>query len=105
MKIATLGLDIQPGKSKYSCECFEKLVKKFSPKKVSPYTVEFIGEDLEKADAIVFDTNRRLDFVLLDLEKIETRLSRADDERERALLVKAQGFLEKEHLLCDCDFS
>ncbi|MDD5584659.1 MAG: DUF933 domain-containing protein [Candidatus Omnitrophica bacterium] len=105
MKIATFGLDIQPGKVKYTNEAFEKLVKKFSPKKITPYTVEFIGESFEKADAIVFDSNKKLDFIFIDLEKIETRLTRTSDEAERALLTKAQGMLEKETLLCDAQFS
>ncbi|MDD5195987.1 MAG: DUF933 domain-containing protein [Candidatus Omnitrophica bacterium] len=105
MKIATFGLDIQPGKSKYTSESFEKLVKKFSPKKVSPYVVEFIGEELQAADAIVFDLKKKLDFIFIDLEKIETRLGRVSDEGERALLLKCQEFLEKETLLCECAFS
>lgn len=105
MKIATFGLDIQPGKAKYTNEAFEKLVKKFSPKKIAPYTVEFIGESFEKADAIVFDSSKKLDFIFIDLEKIETRLTRTSDEAERALLTKAQGILEKETLLCDTQFN
>jgi hypothetical protein len=105
MKIATFGLDILPGKTKYSNEAFEKLVKKFSPKKITPYTVEFIGESLQIADAIVFDSSKKLDFIFIDLEKIETRLTRTADEAERALLSKAQGILEKETLLCDAQFS
>ncbi len=105
MKIATFGLSIDPGKYKYSCEWFEKLVKKFSPKKLSPYTIEFIGEDFAKADAIVFDANKKLDFVFLDLEKIENRLTRISDDKEKKFLEKIQGLLEAENLLCDQNFT
>ena len=105
MKVATFGVDIQPGKHKYSPECFDKLVEKFSPQKVSPYTVEFIGEDFEKADAIVFAQERRFDFIFFDLEKVEKRSARTADDAERTLLGRIQGMLEKEQLLCEAEFS
>lgn len=105
MKVANFGLNIEPGKQKYTCECFEKLVKKFSPKKISPYVVEFIGEDYAKADAVVFDSNKRLDFVFIDLEKIEGRLERATDGKEKDFLKKIQTLLEKEQLLCEQEFN
>jgi ribosome-binding ATPase YchF (GTP1/OBG family) len=105
VKVASFGLNIEPGKYKYSCECFEKLVKKFSPKKVSPYVVEFIGEDFLKADAIVYNTEKKLDFVLMDLEKIENRELRVTDEKERTFLKKIASLLEKEMLLYEQDFS
>lgn len=105
MKIASFGLDITPGKQKYTCECFEKLVKKFSPKKLSPYVVEFIGEEFAKADAIVFDSNKKLDFIFIDLEKIENRQTKTADEKEKEFLKKITGILEKENLLCEQSFS
>lgn len=105
MKIFNFGLDIQPGKYKYQCPYFNKLVEKFEPQKQSPYIVEFVGEDLDKADAVVFDTAKKLDFVLIDLEKVEKRLLRAESEKEKALLGKAQKILEEEKLLCDAEFS
>ncbi len=105
MKIATFGLNIEIGKYKYACKCFNELVDKFAPKKATPYTVEFIGEDFEKSDAIIFDIKKKFDFVFFDIEKIERRLERTDNEKERSLLEKAQGLTEKEGLLCDYDFS
>lgn len=105
MKIANLGLTIAPGKYKYSNASFEKLIQKFSPQKITPYTVEIVEGDLEKADAIVFDNNKKLDFVLIDLDKAEKRLERSADENEKAFLLKAKNILEKEELLCDHEFS
>lgn len=105
MKVATFGLSIDPGKYKYTCEWFEKLTKKFSPKKVSPYVIEFIGDDFVKADAIVFDSNKKLDFVFLDLEKIENRMLNTADDKEKEFLKKIQGLLEAENLLCDQNFT
>jgi len=105
MKIFNLGLSIQPGKYKYNDSSFDKLVEKFSPKKVSPYTVEFIDTDLELAQAVVYDFSKKLDFVLIDLEKIEKRLERSEDSKEKALLAKAQEILEKEQLLSEAEFT
>ena len=105
MKIFNLGLSIEPGKYKYKCQEFTKLVDKFSPQKVSPYGVEFVDADIETADAVVFDINKKLDLIVIDLEKIEKRLSKTEDEKERDSLAKAQKVLEQENLLCDFEIS
>jgi len=105
MKIFNLGLEIEPGKHKYKLEWLDKLVEKFSPQKVSPYSVEFIDSEPENADAVVFDLSKKLDLILIDLERIEKRLLRVEDEGEKALLTKAQKFLEEEKLLCDVEFA
>ena len=104
MKIFNLGLDIEPGKRKYNGG-IDKLAEKFSPDKVTPYTVEFIDSDIETADVVVVTPAKKLDFVLIDLEKIEKRIPRAESETEKALLVRCQEALEKETLLCDLEFS
>ena len=105
MRIFNFGLDIEPGKYKYKSGEFERLVEKFSPQKVSPYPIEFIDAEAEIADAIVFDVNKKVDLVLIDLEKIEKRLLKSEDEGEKNLLVRAQKILEEEKLLCDSEFS
>ena len=105
MKIFNFGLLIQPGKYKYKDSYFDKLVEKFSPKKVSPYTVEFIDTDLESAQAVVYEVSKKIDFILIDLEKIEKRLARSEDSKEKALLAKAQEALEKEQLLSEVEFT
>ena len=105
MKIFNLGLDIEPGKHNYKSEEFKKLVEKFSSQKVSPYSVEFIDTEAEAADAIVFNINKRIDLILIDLEKIEKRLLKSEDEKEKELLAGVQKALEEEKLLCDIEFS
>jgi len=106
VKIFNLGLrDIQPGKQAYKPDCFEKLVEKFSPAKATAYSVEFIDQDIEKAEAVVFDNNKRLDLIVADLEKIETRLSRCENDQEKVFFEKCQKALEKEKLLCELDSS
>ena len=101
MKIFNLGLNIEPGKYKYETSYFNKLVEKFSPKASVAYAVEFIDDDPSKADVIIFDSAKKLDLVLIDLEKIEKRILRSEDEKEKELLLRAQKILEGETLLCD----
>ena len=105
MKIFNLGLEIEPGKHKYKLAWVDKLVEKFSPQKISPYSVEFIDIEPESADAIVFDLSKKLDLILIDLERIEKRLLRTEDEGEKVILTKAQKFLEEEKLLSDIEFA
>jgi hypothetical protein len=105
MKIFNFGLSIDTGKHKYIDECFKRLVDKFSPDKSSPYIVEVIDTDIEKSDAIVVSNDKKLDFVLIDLDKIEKRILRTEDEKERNILKKCQKVLEEEIFLCDGDFS
>ncbi len=105
MKIFNFGLNLEVGKYKYKDPYFNKLVEKFSPQKQSPYTVEFTEEDIDKADAVVFDLDKKIDLVVIDLEKIEKRLTRSVDEEEKKALLKAQNILEDEQLLCEGDFS
>ncbi|MFA7676796.1 MAG: DUF933 domain-containing protein [Candidatus Omnitrophota bacterium] len=104
MKIFSFGLDIEPGKYKYKGECFDKLVEKFSPQKETPFTVEFINDDIDKCDAVVFSKAKRLDLVLIDLEKIENRLEKDIPSQEKAALEKAQSLLEQEKALCEGGF-
>lgn len=101
MEIFNFGLDLVPKKYNYESNQYIKLLDKFSPKKKNPYTVEFVNEDLEKSDAIVIAKDKLLDFVLIDLEKIEQRLARTEVEEEKEILKQVQGYLEEEKLLVD----
>jgi ribosome-binding ATPase YchF (GTP1/OBG family) len=101
MEIFNFGLDLAPKKYNYESNQYKKLLDKFSPKKKNPYTVEFVNEDLEKSDAIVIAKDKLLDFVLIDLEKIEQRLARTEAEEEKEILKQVQGYLEEEKVLAD----
>jgi ribosome-binding ATPase YchF (GTP1/OBG family) len=105
MKISFQGLDITEGKVKYNDEILLSLEKKFSPKKFSPFFVEFIKDNFEKADAIAILSENILNLLVLDMEKLETRLERSDCEEEKTLIKKCLAFLEKEKPLCDMNFS
>lgn len=105
MKILNLGLNLQPGKTKYVNEGFKKLVAKFKPKKETPYAIEIVENEFDKCDAVLYQTQKKLDLIVIDLEKIETRLNRTTDEKEKEVLLKAQKLLEAETLLCDTQLS
>lgn len=105
MKIFNFGLDLVSKKYNHESNQYQKLVEKFSPKKKSPYVVEFIDQDLEKADAIVIAKEKLLDFVLIDLEKIEQRLTRTEDGKEKEILAEVQNYLEQEKVLSKCNLA
>ncbi len=105
MKISFLGLEFNPGKIKYKDQRLQELTEKFSPKKVTPFFVELIAEDFISGDSIAISKEKILDLLILDIEKIESRLSRASNQEEKVLLKKCQDYLEKEIPLSDVDFS
>jgi len=104
MKIGFQGLDIQEGKTRYTDAKVSKLVEKFSSSKVSFYFFEFVGSDYIKTDTIAVSTEKLLDFLILDMEKIETRINNTTDEKEKQVLQKCLQNLEKEVPLCDVEF-
>ena len=101
MKIAYTGLDLPQGKVKYNDKVFLALVEKFQPKKVSPYYFEFLPDDYEAADIIAIADEHVLDLLILDMEKIEVRLSRTEDQSEKAVLEKCLAQLEEQKPICD----
>lgn len=105
MKVCTIGLDLLEGKVKYHDEKFVELVKKCDPLKVTPFYVEFIRDDFVHADAFVVAADRVLDLLIVDMEKLEGRRDRTEDDAEKALLAKCLESLEEEQPLCDGIFS
>jgi ribosome-binding ATPase len=101
MKIAFTGLDLPEGKIKYDDHIFLELVKKFEPAKQSPYYFELFPNRYDDAQAIVISEERILDLLILDLEKVETRLSHTETEIEKGLLERCQIHLEAQKPLCD----
>ena len=101
MKIAYTGLDLPQGKIKFNDEIFVELVKKFQPKKVSPYYFEFFPESYELADVIMINNECLLDLLILDIEKIESRLTRTKDLFEKEILEKSLVQLDDQKPICD----
>jgi len=105
MKIGFTGMDIPQGKIKYIDENLIALEEKDHPKKVSPFYAEFIGDDFAHAEVIVIPRAAILDLLILDMEKVETRMARAEDDEEKALLAKCLALLEREIPLCDGEWT
>lgn len=105
MKIGFTGIDLPEGKIKYKDENLVALEMKDTPKKVSPFFAEFIRDEFVHSDVIVIHNSKILDLLILDIEKIETRLTRLTDSSEKALMVKCLGNLEKEISLCEVEFN
>ena len=101
MRIAQTGLNLADGKFKYQDRLFNALTEKFNPAKEVPYPFEFIGADFENAQAIAMPREAVLDLLILDMDKIETRLERTQDAEEQALLRKCLAHLEDQQPACD----
>ncbi len=102
MKIGFTGIDeIDEGKIKYDDPKVSALVDKINPKKITPYFVEFIRDEFVHVDAILVLKDKLLDVLIQDMEKLESRLSRAESESEKQVVEKCLKILEKEIPLCD----
>ena len=105
MKIAYSGVKLTEGKVRFEDPVVRSLADKFSPKKVTPYWFELVGDDFESADAIVLERGNVLDLLIHDIEKVETRLERTGDDSERQTLSAALEALESEIPVCDMELS
>jgi ribosome-binding ATPase len=105
MKICSIGFELPEGKVKYQDERVITLDQKLSPKKISPFYIEFTGEISSQCDGFLVAADRIWDLLILDMEKLEARRERTTDVAELALLEKCLGYLEQETPLCNGDFS
>ncbi len=105
MKIGFTSVDIPEGKIKYNDQNLIALEMKDKPKKITPFFAEFIRDEFIHSEAIIIPGSRILDLLVLDMEKIETRLTRISDNNERILMVKCMEQLEKEIPLYDVEFN
>ena len=101
MRISLVGVELPEGKWKYTDSFYTALAEKFQPVKLSPYYFEFRANDNEAAQAIVVAKEQILDLLIPDMEKIESRLSRAEDAGEKAVLAKCMAHLEEQKPVCD----
>ncbi len=101
MKIAYTGLDLPEGKIRYNDSIFNGLAEKFQPEKVSPYYFELLPDDYEAVDVIVISRDRILDLLILDMDKVEIRLSRTEDPAEQRVLEKCLAQIEDLQPICD----
>ena len=105
MKIGFTGIDMPEGKSKYNDLVLKALAEKDKPKKVSPFFVQFLKNEYVDCDAIVIHKDYLLDILILDMDKIESRINRIAEKDEIDLLNKCLLHLEKEEPLCTLTFN
>jgi hypothetical protein len=105
MKICCIGFDLPEGKVKYQDELVITLDQKLSPKKITPFYVEFTRDDFSHCDGFLVAREKIWDLLILDLEKLEARRDRTADAAEQTLLDKCLAYLEQEVPLCDVAFT
>jgi ribosome-binding ATPase YchF (GTP1/OBG family) len=101
MKIAFTGINIPEGKIKYQDPIVLALTEQVKPDKVATYFFEFLKDDYEHAEAIVITRDAILDLLVNDIEKLENRIERSEDEAETAILKRGLEHVENEQPLCD----
>jgi hypothetical protein len=101
MKIGIFSIpEIPLGKHNVKDPRLDEVDKITKAKKKTYVQVELAGEDaLLDCGAILTLKDNRADLILKDLEFVETRLARAAEETEKAMLNKLKGFLEKEEFI------
>jgi ribosome-binding ATPase YchF (GTP1/OBG family) len=107
MKIAVFSLpEIALGKHNIKDARLDLVESITKSKKKTYIQVELAGEDsCLDADAVLVSKDARTDLILKDLEFVETRASRTEQEQEKALLSKLKSILEKEELIFNREFS
>lgn len=98
MKISIFSLSgFNPGKVNLKDERLDAVDAITKAKKKTYLQVELVGSEAAlEADVILVSNDAQSDLILQDLEFVETRLGRAEDEAEKTLLNKLKGILEKE---------
>ena len=107
MKLCVYSIpEITPGKRNIKDSRLDQVHNITKSKKETYMQVELVAENSAlDADAILVLKDSRTDLVLKDLEFVETRLGRSDDESEKALLTKLKNILEKEEFIFKAGFS
>ena len=107
MKIGIFSIpDITPGKHNIKDERLDKVDQLVRAKKKTYVQVELVSEDAAlEADAILVLHDSKADLILKDLEFVETRLGRCEQEAEKILLNKLKAILEKEEFIFNANVS
>jgi len=101
MKISAFAIpEAVLGKHNVKNDKLDQADKLVSAKKKTYPQVELEGEDAAmEADAIIIPKDAKMDLILRDLDFVETRLSKAPDEKEKIILNKMKTALEKEDFI------
>src|SRR3989338_1868581 len=101
MKICVFSIpEINPGKYNIKDSRLDQVDSITKSKKKTYLQIEAVGEEAAlESDAILIIKDTRTDLILKDLEFVETRLSRTEDEGEKIVLNKFKAALEKEEFI------
>lgn len=101
MKISVFSIpEINLGKYNIKDSRLDEVDKISKAKKKTYIQVELVNEDaVLEADLILALKDSSADVILKDLEFVETRLSRCEEESEKILLNKLKSILEKEQFI------
>jgi ribosome-binding ATPase len=105
MKIGFTSIELPEGKTKYNDKVLNALAEKDKAKKVVPFFAEFIKDEFYQVEAIVVLASNILDVTINDMEKVDTRIERTEDDFEKELLQKCLKILESEEPLCNTEFT
>jgi ribosome-binding ATPase len=105
VKICNIGFELPEGKVKYQDERVITLDQKLSPKKITPFYVEFTRDAASPCDSFLVARERVWDLLIQDMDKLEGRRDRTADPVEKELVQKCLDYLEQEVPLCDGQFS
>lgn len=102
MKIGVLGIDsLNVGKANIIDPRVKALKQMFNSAKEVYIQVDIIKDKLTESDGIICPEASKLDLIVNDMEFVETRLSRSEDEKDKALLNKFKELLDKEKFLSE----
>jgi hypothetical protein len=104
MKIGIIGIEgLSSGKANLIDGRIDALQKMFGSAKKVYIQVELLTENekLKEGDGLLGTQSARLDFILNDLEFVENRLERAQDDSEKKLLSCFKDTLDKERFLSE----
>lgn len=107
MKASVYGIeDFLFGKKGLPDERLNKMKEIYRSVKITAIQVEFVTDkELKTADVIVCLKEKKLDLVIMDMEIVESKLSRDLPENEKTLLKQASELLEKETPLYEGKFN
>jgi len=101
MKISAFGIEgIVIGKHNIKYDLLDQADKLVKAKKKTAPQIEMLDEKgAQEADVIIILKDAKMDLILHDLDFVETRLSKAPEEKEKIILDKMKVALEKEEFI------
>jgi ribosome-binding ATPase YchF (GTP1/OBG family) len=97
MKVFT-EIDVLLGKKVFRDGRLEKLKERFSPQRITFFSIEFTNKERETSQCIVVSEDKVLDLIVEDMEKVEALLNK---EGNKEIIRQVYEVLNKEKLICN----